>query len=52
MKIHKFNLTPVNPYNANQVKAEQAEQKTQLRTDKLEISSEAKQLSEIIVLFS
>ncbi|KAA0966796.1 flagellar biosynthesis anti-sigma factor FlgM [Sporosarcina sp. ANT_H38] len=46
MKIQKFNVPPVNPYKANQLKTEQAEQKAKMKTDKLEISSEAKQLSE------
>lgn len=46
MKINKINLPAVNPYKTNQVKAEQAEQKTKMKTDKLEISNEAKQLSE------
>lgn len=47
MKIQKFNLPAINPYKANQVKAEQSEQQAKMKTDKLEISSEAKQLSEI-----
>ena len=47
MKIQKFNLPAINPYKANQLKAEQSEQKAKMKTDKLEISSEAKQLSEI-----
>ncbi len=46
MKIQKFNLPAINPYKANQLKAEQSEQKAKMKTDKLEISSEAKQLSE------
>lgn len=46
MKIEKFNLPAINPYKANQLKAEQTEQKVKVKTDKLEISSEAKQLSE------
>ncbi|HJF33001.1 MAG TPA: flagellar biosynthesis anti-sigma factor FlgM [Sporosarcina psychrophila] len=46
MKIEKFNLPAINPYKANQLKAEQTEQKAKVKTDKLEISSEAKQLSE------
>lgn len=47
MKIPKFNIPAVNPYKANEQKAEKIEQKTQPQTDKLEISSQAKQLSEI-----
>ena len=47
MKINKFNLPPINPYKANQLKVEKAETKVQAQTDKLEISTEAKQLSGI-----
>lgn len=47
MKINRFNLPAVNPYKANQLKAEQAEQQNKMKTDKLEISSKAKQLSEM-----
>lgn len=47
MKIQKFNLPAINPYKANQLKAEQVEQQAKMKTDKLEISSEAKQLSEV-----
>lgn len=47
MKIQKFNLPVINPYKTNQLKAEQVEQKAKMKTDKLEISSEAKQLSEV-----
>ena len=47
MKIQKFNLPAINPYKTNQLKAEQSEQKATMKTDKLEISSEAKQLSEM-----
>ncbi len=43
----KFNIPAINPYKTNQLKAEQAEQKAKMKTDKLEISSEAKQLSEM-----
>lgn len=46
MKIQKFNVPAINPYKANQVKAEQSEQQAKMKTDKLEISSEAKKLSE------
>lgn len=46
MKIQKVNIPAINPYKTNQLKAEQLEQKAKTRTDKLEISSEAKQLSE------
>ncbi|MFJ7932820.1 flagellar biosynthesis anti-sigma factor FlgM [Sporosarcina sp. NPDC096371] len=46
MKIQKFNLPAVNPYKTNQLKAEQMERKSKMGTDKLEISTEAKQLSE------
>jgi len=47
MKIPKINLPAINPYKANQLKTDQLEQKAKMQTDKLEISSEAKQLSEI-----
>lgn len=47
MKIQKFNLPAINPYKANQLKADQSEQKTKMKTDKIEISSEAKQLLEV-----
>lgn len=47
MKIQKFNLPAINPYKANQLKADQFEQQAKRQTDKIEISSEAKQLSEI-----
>ena len=47
MKINKVNLPPINPYKANELKAEKAETKVKAQADKLEISSEAKQLSEI-----
>jgi negative regulator of flagellin synthesis FlgM len=47
MKIQKFNLPAINPYKTNQLKAEQSEQKAKVKTDKLEISAEAKQLSEM-----
>lgn len=47
MKIQKVNIPSINPYKTNQLKAEQVEQKAKMKTDKLEISSEAKQLSEI-----
>ena len=47
MKINKINIPPVNPYRANQMKTEQAKEQAKVKTDKLEISSEAKQLSEV-----
>jgi negative regulator of flagellin synthesis FlgM len=47
MKIQGFNLPAINPYKANQLKADQLEQKTTMKTDKIEISSVAKQLSEV-----
>jgi len=47
LKIQKFTPPVINPYKANQLKAEQTEQKAKMKTDKLEISSEAKQLSEV-----
>lgn len=47
MKINKINIPPVNPYRANQMKAEQVKEQAKVKTDKLEISSQAKQLSEV-----
>lgn len=47
MKIQSFKLPAINPYKANQLKAGQLEQKTTVKTDKIEISSVAKQLSEV-----
>lgn len=47
MKIQKFTQPTVNPYKAAQVKADRTAGKTVARADKLEISNEAKQLSEI-----
>lgn len=47
MKINNVNLPAMNPYKANEIKAEKAEQKVSLQADKLEISAEAKQLSEV-----
>ncbi|MHA6258382.1 flagellar biosynthesis anti-sigma factor FlgM [Sporosarcina sp. CAU 1771] len=47
MKINKVNLPVVNPYQSNQLKADQAGKKQATQTDRLEISQEAKQLSEV-----
>lgn len=46
MKINKINIPAINPYKTNQLKAEHAKEQAKIKTDKLEISSEAKQLSE------
>ncbi|MBD7909600.1 flagellar biosynthesis anti-sigma factor FlgM [Sporosarcina gallistercoris] len=46
MKITNNNIQPVNPYRANQVKNEQTKNETAIQKDRLEISNEAKQLSE------
>lgn len=46
MKINKINIPAINPYKTNQIKAEQVKQQATIKTDKLEISSAAKQLSE------
>ena len=46
MKINKINIPAINPYKTNQLKAEQAKEQAKIKTDKLEISSEAKKLSE------
>lgn len=45
MKIERFNTPAVNPYRSQQMKVDQAKQTSQMKTDKLEISSEAKKLS-------
>ena len=50
MKIQKFNLPAINPYKTNQLKAEQSEQKAKMKTDKLEISSEAKHFRKLLHL--
>ena len=47
MEINKINLPAINPYKANELKAEQTVKKALPQTDKLEISTEAKKLSEI-----
>lgn len=46
MKIPKINIPPVNPYKANEMKVQKSAEKAVQRADKLEISSEAKHLSE------
>ena len=46
MKINPMQPSSVNPYKINQMKTDQIEQKSKVKADKLEISSEAKQLSE------
>lgn len=46
MKIPKINIPQVNPYKANEMKMQKTAEKTTQRADKLEISSEAKHLSE------
>lgn len=46
MKITNNNIQPVNPYRANQVKQEQTKQSEATLQDRLEISKEAKKLSE------
>ena len=47
MKINNVNLPAINPYKANELKAEKAEQGLKIQADKLEISAAAKQLSEV-----
>lgn len=47
MKIPKINIPAINPYKANDLKTQKTTQKTQQHADKLEISSHAKQLSEV-----
>lgn len=45
MKIDGFKTPAVNPYRNNQMNINQAKQANEMKTDKLEISSEAKKLS-------
>lgn len=47
MKINKMNLSSINPYQSNELKMKKSAHHQQSQKDKLEISSEAKQLSEI-----
>lgn len=47
MKINNVNLPAINPYKANELNVPKSVKTTQAQTDKLEISSQAKQLSEI-----
>lgn len=46
MKIPKINIPPVNPYQANDMKVQKSAEKATQTADRLEISSEAKHLSE------
>ena len=46
MKITNTNIQPVNPYRTNQVKTEQTKQQETIQKDRLEISNQAKKLSE------
>lgn len=45
MKVEGFKTPMVNPYRNQQMKIDQTKQASQMKTDKLEISSEAKKLS-------
>ncbi|PIC72965.1 flagellar biosynthesis anti-sigma factor FlgM [Sporosarcina sp. P17b] len=45
MKVEGFKPQAVNPYRSQQMKVDQTKQAAQVKTDKLEISSEAKKLS-------
>lgn len=47
MKINNVNLPAINPYKANELNVPKSVKATQAQTDKLEISSQAKKLSEI-----
>ncbi len=47
MKINNNPIPPVNPYRANQVKNEKANLEKTVQSDRLEISKEAKSLSEV-----
>ncbi|WP_158232553.1 flagellar biosynthesis anti-sigma factor FlgM [Sporosarcina sp. P13] len=44
MKVGGFKTPLVNPYRNQQMKVDQTKQSYEMKTDKLEISSEAKQL--------
>ncbi|ARK25509.1 flagellar biosynthesis anti-sigma factor FlgM [Sporosarcina sp. P37] len=46
MKIDGVKPQAINPYRNQQLKTEQTKQASQVQTDKLEISSEAKKLSQ------
>lgn len=47
MKIQRYTVPAVNPYKVQQQKADRAKSEAVQQSDKLEISSKAKQLSEI-----
>ncbi|AOV08517.1 flagellar biosynthesis anti-sigma factor FlgM [Sporosarcina ureilytica] len=47
MKINRVNIPAVNPYKANELKVGKSAQHSAQQQDKIEISSEAKKLSEI-----
>lgn len=47
MQINKLNIPAINPYKANELTIKRSAQNQLAQKDKLEISSEAKQLSEI-----
>lgn len=47
MKINNTNMPRVNPYTANEMKVGKTTNKPQFQADKIEISSEAKKLSEM-----
>lgn len=46
MKINNHHVQQVNPYRANQTKAEQVKKQEAVPSDSLQISKEAKKLSE------
>lgn len=47
MKINNINIPAINPYKTNELKVDRSAQHQLAQKDKLEISTEAKQLSEI-----
>ena len=47
MKINRPQIHPINPYQANEMKVKQTTKEQTYPTDKLEISSAAKELSEV-----
>ncbi|MDS9470323.1 flagellar biosynthesis anti-sigma factor FlgM [Sporosarcina pasteurii] len=47
MKINRINIPAVNPYRTNELKVGKSAQHSAQQQDKIEISSKAKQLSEM-----
>ncbi|MBM7577759.1 negative regulator of flagellin synthesis FlgM [Jeotgalibacillus terrae] len=47
MKINPFHQNPINPYKRQEAKVEQTELQKQKKADKVEISSEAKEMQSL-----